>query len=108
MQRVRDAAPEALGQFEGMFSDVRYNELLFRYRARHYPQTLNADEKAQWHEFVTRKLDFDTGVASLTLEQYQDLVTALQAGERDPARRKILDALAAWPQESGLLDFLRG
>ena len=90
-----------------MFSDARYNELLFRYRARHYPKTLSADEQVQWHEFVTRKLEFDTGLASLTLEQYQDLLTEYQSQERDPARREILDALAAWPQESGLLDFLK-
>lgn len=108
LQRVRDAAPESLGQFQGMFNDARYNELLFRYRARHYPQTLTTDEKVQWHEFVTRKLDFDTGVASLTLEQYQDLVAAYLAQESDPGRRKILEALNEWPQESGLLDFLRG
>lgn len=106
LQRVRDAAPETLAQFQGMFSDARYNELLLRYRARHYPKTLSVDEQAQWHEFVTRKLDFDTGLASLTLEQYQDLLAGYQAQEKDPARHKILDALVEWPQESGLLDFL--
>lgn len=107
LQRVRDAAPESLAQFQGMFGDARYNELLFRYRARHYPKTLNADEQIQWKEFVERKLNFDTGLASLTLEHYQDLVAAYQAQETDPARRQILDALTEWPQESGLQDFLK-
>lgn len=106
LQRVRDAAPEALAQFQGMFSDARYNELLFRYRARNFPQTLREDEHAQWQEFVTRKLDFDTGLAGLTLDSYGDLLAALNAQETDPARRAILDALQAWPRESGLLEFL--
>ena len=107
LQRVREAAPESLAQFQGMFNDTRYNELLFRYRARHYPKTLNADEQVQWKEFVERKLNFDTGLASLTLDQYQDLLSAHLAQETDPERRRILDSLTEWPQESGLLDFLR-
>ena len=106
LQRVREAAPETLAQFQGLFSDARYNELLLRYRARHFSQTLTADEQAQWQEFVARKLDFDTGLAGLTLEQYDDLLAAHNAQETDPARRAILDALQTWPRESGLLDFL--
>ncbi|HWU68917.1 MAG TPA: exodeoxyribonuclease I [Stenotrophobium sp.] len=106
LQRVREAAPETLAQFEGLFSDARYNELLFRYRARHYPHTLNEEERQRWQEFVARKLDFDTGLAGLTLEQYEDVLTARRAQEPDPARRAILDALQAWPRESGLLELL--
>ncbi|TXH03811.1 MAG: exodeoxyribonuclease I [Nevskiaceae bacterium] len=106
LQRVREAAPEALAQFQGMFSDARYNELLLRYRARNFPRTLSADEAAEWQDFVARKLDFDTGLASLTLEQYEAVLAAHHAQETEPARRVILDALSAWPRESGLLELL--
>ena len=89
-----------------VLKDPRYSTLLFRYRARHYPHTLNEEERQRWQEFVARKLDFDTGLAGLTLEQYEDVLTARRAQEPDPARRAILDALQAWPRESGLLELL--
>ncbi|MGH8504384.1 MAG: exodeoxyribonuclease I [Stenotrophobium sp.] len=107
LQRVREAAPESLARFEGLFSDARYNELLFRYRARHYPQTLDEAGQTRWREFVVRKLEFDTGTASLTLEQYQDLLAQYLASATTPAQRQILDALVAWPEASGLMQLLR-
>ncbi|MGH8456374.1 MAG: exodeoxyribonuclease I [Stenotrophobium sp.] len=107
LARVREAAPESLARLQGSFSDSRYNELLFRHRARHFPQTLDETEQARWREFVTRKLEFDTGVASLTLAQYQALLAERLAYETDATRRGILNALAAWPQESGLLTLIR-
>jgi exodeoxyribonuclease-1 len=106
LQQVRESAPGALANFQGLFNDARYNELLLRYRARHFPQTLSADEQAQWREFVERKLDFDTGLAGLTLEQYQAMLVEYQARETDPARRAILNELVAWPQTCGLLELL--
>lgn len=99
---VRAASPEALVELETRFRDPRYGELLFRYRARHWPQTLDADEQARWREFVARKLDFETGLASLTLAQYLALIAGLQQAERDPQRQALLAALAQWPQDSGL------
>ena len=53
------------------FSDPRLQELLFRYRARNFPESLNAEEQAQWREHCamqwqegtfTRK-DFDQALA---------------------------------------------
>jgi exodeoxyribonuclease I len=99
---VREASPEALAGLETRFEDARYAELLFRYRARHWPETLDADEQARWREFVARKLEFETGLASLTLAQYQALLAGLQQSERDPQRLTLLAALAEWPQASGL------
>lgn len=101
--QVRAAPPERLAQLQGLFEDARYNELLLRYRARHYPQTLNTAEAAQWSDYVERKLHYDSGLASLTLDQYHEVVEALRAQEREPQRREWLDQLARWPEEAGLL-----
>lgn len=103
---VREASPESLAGLEARFGDARYAELLFRYRARHWPQTLDADEQARWRAFVARKLEFDTGLASLTLAQYQALLAGLQHSERDPQRLALLAALVEWPQASGLQHLL--
>jgi exodeoxyribonuclease-1 len=100
--KVRSCAPEQLAQHEGRFEDTRYNELLFRYRARNFADTLDADEHARWAEYRTHKLLRDSGLASITLPQYRERLAQLSATERDPARLKLLQALAEWPAEIGL------
>ncbi len=100
--RVRASAPEQLAQHEGRFEDPRYNELLFRYRARHFPETLDADGRARWADFREHKLLRDSGLASITLPQYRERLAALAVSERDPARLRLLKSLAEWPAEIGL------
>lgn len=108
LAKVRGAGPDTIARLQGSFSDPRYDELLFRYRARHYPDTLDEDERARWQDFVAGKLRYDTGLASLTLPAFREKLEAFAAAERDPARLRILAALAAWPSESGLETLLRG
>lgn len=95
--RVRAAGPVQLAQMQGLFEGARYNELLLRYRARYYAQTLTEPERAQWQDFCERKFNFDTGLASLTLPQYQTALAALTAGETDPVRLRVLEELMRWP-----------
>jgi exodeoxyribonuclease-1 len=56
MQQVHDSAPEELGKQTWVFEDKRLPEMLFRYRARNYPETLNAEEQAQWQEHCRARL----------------------------------------------------
>jgi exodeoxyribonuclease-1 len=56
MQQVHESAPEALGEQTWVFEDKRLPEMLFRYRARNYPETLSADEQAQWLEHCRARL----------------------------------------------------
>jgi len=103
LTKVRDAAADELWRYEGLFTDARYNELLFRYRARNFPDTLNEDERDRWREYVANKLGHDSGLASLTLEQFHLLVAERLHAEKDGARRDLLQQLAAWPEQAGLL-----
>ena len=59
---IRRSEPTKLAQFSGQFDDVgRLNDMLFRYRARNYPDSLTADEQAQWLEHkIDRLLNQDT------------------------------------------------
>ena len=104
--RVRQSSPEALQQMEGLFADARYNELLFRYRARHFPSQLDEAERERWREFLQHKLLRDSGISSLTLEQYQTLIAHMLLSETDPNRRVLLQQLEKWPEECGLLGWL--
>ncbi|MGM0680177.1 MAG: hypothetical protein ACQESY_09975 [Pseudomonadota bacterium] len=56
MQRIHDTSPEELGTQTWSFADKRLPEMLFRYRARNYPETLTADEQAQWLEHCQARL----------------------------------------------------
>jgi exodeoxyribonuclease-1 len=48
--------PEGLGQWTQSFDDPRYGELLFRYRARNFPQSLTQGEWKQWQKVRREKL----------------------------------------------------
>jgi exodeoxyribonuclease-1 len=50
IQEVRDASPAELRDRRFAFSDPRLPELLFRYRARNWPEILSEMERLQWHE----------------------------------------------------------
>ncbi|MDO6708816.1 exodeoxyribonuclease I [Photobacterium sp. 1_MG-2023] len=48
MDIIRGTAPEELGKLELNVDDKRIKPLLFRYRARNFPMTLNHQEQQQW------------------------------------------------------------
>ena len=56
LERVLATAPEQLGQGEFQFSDGRLPEMLFRYRARNYPDTLDGEEMERWEQFREQRL----------------------------------------------------
>lgn len=51
MEEVRTMSSEVLTQFVPDFEDPRLQEMLFRFRARNYPETLTVQESARWDEY---------------------------------------------------------
>lgn len=91
MQRVRKMSPEQLAVTELPFRDARLPELLFRYRARNFPASLNAAEQEQWRQFCRRRLTDPAAGASLVLSQLQERVAQLQAQPQlTPAHHQLL------------------
>ena len=79
------------------FDDARLQELLFRYRARNWPDTLDADEDRRWNEFRRHRLDTHTPLTTLTREEYRATIANLRAGPALPAAQvPLLDALESW------------
>ncbi len=73
------------------FVDGRLRELLFRYRARNYPQSLDASERQRWQDHCYQRLtDSDAG-ARLVMEDYLARVGVLRetAGLDDVARELL-------------------
>lgn len=52
MAAVHDSEPMSLGAFQGQFRDARLPEMLLRFRARNFPDTLREDEAGHWREYL--------------------------------------------------------
>jgi exodeoxyribonuclease-1 len=102
IERIPQLAPDRLAQLDNPFSDERLNELLFRYRARLWPESLDAAERERWEDHRRRRLVTDPELASIRLDQFQARVHELARSR--PDRAELLQALADWPREIDLLD----
>jgi exodeoxyribonuclease-1 len=56
MDKIRTLRVEQLTAFTMQSHDKRLAEMLFRYRARNYPQTLTTEEQQRWQEFCRKRL----------------------------------------------------
>jgi exodeoxyribonuclease-1 len=93
-EAVRRASPEQLAQQTFAFHDKRLGEMLFRYRARHFNHTLNADEQQQWQQFRQARLTDPQAEGSLTYEAFRQRLAALGSDASLSAdKQEILSAL---------------
>ncbi|MGH8390459.1 MAG: exodeoxyribonuclease I [Pseudomonas sp.] len=71
-EQVRTVDPAQLAQEQWPFDDERLPELLFRYRARNFPETLSFEEQQRWRLFCQKRLsDPETGAPN-TLESFAE------------------------------------
>jgi len=75
MAEIRQAHPEALADINLGFQDRRLEEMLFRYRARNYPETLQGDEFDKWENFRKQRL---LGPSNGSYLNYELFASALQ------------------------------
>jgi exodeoxyribonuclease I len=99
LREVRATPPEQLGERAFPFRDVRYPELLFRYRARNWPETLNADERARWEAFKRDRLTRPTSLTNLTLDGYFARLAVLRQDPQLHDKYALIDQLQAWGDE---------
>jgi exodeoxyribonuclease-1 len=59
MATIREADPADLKRFDFPCRDRRLKEMLFRYRARNYLQTLSPEELMLWNDFRMRRINSD-------------------------------------------------
>ncbi|MFT3757164.1 MAG: exodeoxyribonuclease I [Pseudoxanthomonas sp.] len=100
MADVRATPPAQLGEREFGFADRRLPELLFRYRARNWPEMLSPAEHQRWNDYRRQRLLADNGLSELTLPQFLEQITALR-GEHagNGTKQVLLDQLQAWGEE---------
>jgi len=91
LESLRGEKPERLAMARPSFDDERLGELLFRYRARNFPHTLNEAELAQWEQHRAARL-FDGAAGARTIEQLFAEIDALSE-DADERAEEILGAL---------------
>jgi exodeoxyribonuclease-1 len=106
MNTIHNTPPEELGGQTWGFDDKRLPEMLFRYRARNYPETLNAEEQAQWLEHCRARL-IEGEAGHLTFDGfYAELEQLRTEQELDDRTLMILSEVEAFGRE--LESYLRG
>lgn len=81
MDQIRQSSPQELASNSFPFEDSRLTEMLFRYRARNYPDSLAADERGQWEDHRFAYLTEPDGGASLCLEEFHHIIDELLASD---------------------------
>ncbi|WPN59291.1 exodeoxyribonuclease I [Pseudomonas sp. P9_31] len=89
-EQVRTADPAQLAQEQWPFDDERLPELLFRYRARNFPDTLSLEEQERWRIFCQQRLTAPEWGAPNTLESFLETAAQLTIGATS-FQREVLD-----------------
>ena len=93
MAILRTLKPEELAHHGLKFADPRVEQLLFHYRARHYPETLTRAEQVKWQKYCNQQIDAKA-------EQFAQSIEMLsQTYHDDPEKLQWLEQLMAYAEE---------
>ena len=81
-QQLRAAAPAALPAFAARFGDPRLGELVFRYQARNWPESLDAAQQERWNAYRHARLDSDIGLSGILVRDLRGQHLRDCAGKR--------------------------
>jgi len=100
MKAIRRADPAVLADTPFEFQDARLPELLFRYRARNFPQSLSADERRKWKVFCRERLTNPQAGASITWTDFQQRLADARTRPLDARAQQVLNELEQWAQRA--------
>jgi exodeoxyribonuclease-1 len=105
MRKLLTLAPAELSGSQWKFQDARLPQMLFRYRARNFPDSLSPEEAREWDRDRRLRLVDGAEPGYFTLSEYRQAAAELRAQKQDdPKAHSILDRLDAWVLEIGLSD----
>ncbi|HEC60289.1 hypothetical protein LCGC14_0677550 [marine sediment metagenome] len=99
MELVRTANADALRVMPIPFEDARLPEMLFRYRARNWPESLTADEQEQWQQYRQQRLTDETNGKILTFSKFFEAIVECREGDISEEQSLVLDRLENYVQE---------
>ncbi|WP_110685519.1 exodeoxyribonuclease I [Salinicola aestuarinus] len=95
MARVHATPPSDLAETGFAFQDPRLEEMLFRLRARSYPETLSTEEKSQWEAYRWARLN-DPQSGGLTLKEFAREIERLNQSALADRDRQVLEELVMY------------
>ncbi|MBX3617707.1 exodeoxyribonuclease I [Nitrosomonas sp.] len=97
LAQIRRATPQQLTSMRLDFHDQRLPELLFRYRARNWPETLTPAEMERWERLRLQRLTQENTDGNLIMDAFITHVSQLRDGHKnDVNATAILNELEAW------------
>ena len=100
MDQVKAISPEQLAQQIFNFEDARLPEMVFRYRARNYPESLNDEEMAEWQDYRFQYLtnpEFDGSICMAEFEK--EIERLLSKKDLDEEKKQVLKSLLEYGEE---------
>lgn len=101
--KVLEVPAKKLQGHSWSFNDSRLHTMVFRYRARNYPETLSLRETEAWEKDRSQRLFQPDDPRQIAYPDYLQLVQLSRQEYAGEARAmRILDALQAWPEVAGI------
>jgi len=95
--KIRRMSPQLLAEQTFPFQDDRMPELLFRYRARNWPESLSAAELQRWQQFCYRGVH---GTDGENISQYrQELARVAKEHGVSQGQQEVIRCLERWLDE---------
>lgn len=100
MDQLRSLSAAELATADLNFKDQRIPEMLFRYRARNYPESLSDSEHNKWNEYRRIKFDVTEDTKSLSMESFNALLAEKIADDSlSEEKKKVLSDLQVWGEQ---------
>lgn len=104
LDQARSASPADLAAQAPSFEQARHAELLFRRRARNWPESLTLPEAERWREFVAARILGEhplshTRDGPYGLAQYREEISLLRQQRPAGPDHAVLDQLEEWGRQ---------
>jgi exodeoxyribonuclease-1 len=100
MNRILTTSADQLSKLNFQFNDSRLEEMLFRYRARNFPETLSVEEDQRWQTDRLARLHSPSDSRQLNFESFAaEIAQARATNQADTTAQKILDQLEDWGRQ---------
>lgn len=96
MNKVREATSEQLSALKPDFRDKRLPEMLFRYKGRNFPETLNYAEQQRWQRYCIEVMQDERVGSSLNLATFLQQLERLR--QEYPGKNPVVEELHAFAE----------
>lgn len=98
MDVIRNADPAMLPTLSVPFEDQRLPELLFRYRARNWPESLSQEEQEQWFLYRQHRLGNQASGKVLNVERFETALAESRQQDLNEEQKAVLEQVEQYAQ----------